>query len=80
MMRPGKGDFPVGQFDAQNLFPNGRGIPSFASSVGSKSCARISSEEIIGDDITLALVNARSSKCLSTFLSISARNKYQDVQ
>lgn len=32
-MRPGNGDFPVGQVDAQNLLPNGRGIPSFASSV-----------------------------------------------
>lgn len=33
MINPGSGDFPVGQFEAQNLFPNGRGIPSFASSV-----------------------------------------------
>lgn len=29
---PGSGDFPVGQFDAQNLFPKGSGMPSFASS------------------------------------------------
>jgi hypothetical protein len=33
IISPGKGDFPVGQFDAQNLLPNGRGIPSLASSV-----------------------------------------------
>jgi hypothetical protein len=33
MINPGSGDFPVGQFEAQNLFPNGKGIPSFASSV-----------------------------------------------
>ena len=33
MMSPGKGALPVGQFDAQNLLPNGRGIPSLASSV-----------------------------------------------
>ena len=32
MISPGRGDFPVGQFEAQNLLPNGRGIPSFASS------------------------------------------------
>lgn len=32
MMSPGSGDLPVGQFDAQNLLPKGRGIPSFASS------------------------------------------------
>ena len=37
MIRPGKGDFPVGQFDAQNLLPNGRGIPSLASSVGTEA-------------------------------------------
>lgn len=30
---PGSGDFPVGQFDAQNLFPKGSGMPSFASSM-----------------------------------------------
>lgn len=30
--RPGKGDLLVGQLDAQNLLPNGNGIPSFASS------------------------------------------------
>ena len=29
---PSKGDFPVGQFDAQILLPKGRGTPSFASS------------------------------------------------
>jgi hypothetical protein len=29
---PGRGDLPVGQFDAQNLLPNGSGIPSLASS------------------------------------------------
>jgi hypothetical protein len=33
MINPGSGDFPVGQFEAQNLLPNGKGIPSFASSV-----------------------------------------------
>jgi hypothetical protein len=33
MINPGSGDLPVGQFEAQNLFPNGKGIPSFASSV-----------------------------------------------
>ena len=33
IISPGKGDFPVGQLDAQNLLPNGRGIPSLASSV-----------------------------------------------
>ena len=33
---PGRGVFPVGQFDAQNLFPNGRGIPSLASSIARK--------------------------------------------
>ena len=33
MMSPGSGDLPVGQFDAQNLLPKGRGMPSFASSV-----------------------------------------------
>ena len=32
MISPGRGDFPVGQFEAQNLLPNGRGIPSFANS------------------------------------------------
>lgn len=32
MSRPGNGTNPVGQFDAQNLFPPGRGIPSFATS------------------------------------------------
>ena len=32
-IRPGSGDLPVGQFDAQNLLPNGNGIPSLASSV-----------------------------------------------
>ena len=31
-MRPGSGDFPVGQLEAQNRLPKGRGIPSFASS------------------------------------------------
>lgn len=25
MIRPGSGDLPVGQFDAQNLLPNGSG-------------------------------------------------------
>ena len=30
---PGRGDFPVGQFEAQKRYPNGIGIPSFASSV-----------------------------------------------
>jgi hypothetical protein len=33
MMSAGKGALPVGQFDAQKLLPNGRGIPSLASSV-----------------------------------------------
>ena len=32
MSRPGSGDFPVGQFDAQKRLPPGRGTPSFASS------------------------------------------------
>ena len=32
MSRPGRGDLPVGQFDAQKRLPPGRGIPSFASS------------------------------------------------
>ena len=32
-INPGRGDFPVGQFDAQNLFPNGNGIPSLANSM-----------------------------------------------
>ena len=32
IINPGRGDSPVGQLDAQNLFPNGSGIPSFASS------------------------------------------------
>jgi hypothetical protein len=32
IISPGKGDLPVGQFDAQNRFPKGRGTPSFASS------------------------------------------------
>ena len=32
MMRPGSGDLPVGQLEAQNLLPNGRGMPSLASS------------------------------------------------
>ena len=29
---PGRGDLPVGQFEAQNLLPNGSGTPSLASS------------------------------------------------
>ena len=29
---PGRGDFPVGQFEAQNILPNGSGTPSLASS------------------------------------------------
>ena len=32
-IRTGSGDFPVGQFDAQNRLPKGNGIPSLASSV-----------------------------------------------
>lgn len=32
MMSPGRGAFPVGQFEAQKRLPKGRGIPSFASS------------------------------------------------
>ena len=32
MIRPGSGDLPVGQFDAQKRLPPGRGTPSFASS------------------------------------------------
>jgi len=32
MINPGRGDFPVGQFDAQKRLPKGRGTPSFASS------------------------------------------------
>jgi hypothetical protein len=35
-MSPGSGDFPVGQFDAQNLLPKGSGTPSFASSAYGK--------------------------------------------
>ena len=35
MISPGRGDFPAGQFDAQNLLPNGRGMPSLASSARS---------------------------------------------
>ena len=31
-IRPGRGDLPVGQFEAQNLLPNGSGTPSLASS------------------------------------------------
>lgn len=34
MIRPGSGDLPVGQLEAQNRFPNGSGMPSFASSKG----------------------------------------------
>lgn len=34
-MSPGRGDFPVGQLDAQNLLPKGKGTPSFASSATS---------------------------------------------
>lgn len=34
MIRPGSGDLPVGQLDAQNRLPNGSGMPSFASSEG----------------------------------------------
>lgn len=33
IISPGRGDLPVGQFEAQNLFPKGSGSPSFASSV-----------------------------------------------
>ena len=66
MMRPGKGDFPVGQFDAQNLFPNGRGIPSLASSVGS---TRVQLGEWNGTACVLALINTGGSKCLTKFLS-----------
>ncbi len=29
-IRPGNGDLPVGQFDAQNLLPKGSGIPAEA--------------------------------------------------
>ena len=32
MISPGRGDFPVGQLDAQNRLPKGNGMPSFASS------------------------------------------------
>ena len=32
-INPGSGDFPVGQFDAQNLFPKGNGMPSLANSM-----------------------------------------------
>jgi len=32
-INPGSGDFPVGQFEAQNLFPNGSGTPSLANSM-----------------------------------------------
>lgn len=41
MIRPGSGDLPVGQLDAQNRFPNGRGIPSLASSDGEVSISSI---------------------------------------
>lgn len=43
MIRPGSGDLPVGQLDAQNRFPNGRGIPSLASSERGMriGCARL---------------------------------------
>jgi len=33
MINPGSGDFPVGQFEAQNLFPKGNGMPSLANSI-----------------------------------------------
>lgn len=31
-INPGSGDLPVGQLDAQKRLPNGKGMPSFASS------------------------------------------------
>ena len=37
MINPGSGDFPVGQFDAQNLFPKGNGMPSLAISMKGSS-------------------------------------------
>lgn len=39
--RPGKGDFPVGQFDAQNLLPKGSGRPSLASSAENMLARRL---------------------------------------
>ena len=56
------------------------GYPPLRALLEVKSCAGVSSEKIIRDDVTLALVNARSSKRLSAFLSISTNNKYQDIQ
>ena len=67
-MSPGKGAFPVGQFDAQNLLPKGR-IPSLASSVRSEAMNRI--ERHTGMTCVLTLVNAGSSKHLSMFISIN---------
>ena len=47
MTSPSKGDFPVGQFDAQSLLPNGRGIPSFASSWLTRAEAKAWSTNIV---------------------------------
>ena len=37
MINPGSGDIPVCQFDAQNLFPKGKGMPSLANSMKENS-------------------------------------------
>ena len=70
MMSPGSGDSPVGQFDAQNLLPNGKGIPSLASSIN-----EVTEHEWLGqmNKITcvLTLIHAGSSERLFTVMSIN---------
>jgi hypothetical protein len=64
-MSPGSGDFPVGQFDAQNLLPKGSGTPSFASSAYKKienlSHKQINKGREMHDQPTL--INSRSCIC-----------------
>ena len=64
-MSPGRGDFFVGQFDAQNLLPNGRGIPSLASSVESEATCRNKFQEWQGVTCVPTLINTGGSKRLS---------------
>ena len=70
MMRPGKGDFPVGQLDAQNLFPNGRGMPSLASSIR----IRVSSDDGLLKWLP-TLNDPGGGECLSPTISINVTIK-----
>ena len=58
-IRPGRGDFPVGQFDAQNSLPNGNGMPSLANSSSKKSDKSGTVETIL-----LTLIHSRLYKNL----------------